>query len=395
MKRKIIRVSTFLLLTVLLIGFKSTAQLNGAFTVGGDFNSFYPVVFRDAGWGMHEETVFSIGRSNVHENSTWRGSLSSKFILHNTNYGHGAQHINCSIYSGTAVFIAGWTDGTSGGGAGAIIWLRGGATTYHYNTNYALTPVVYDTPSGYNETYGGTFITHLPKTSVDTYVNSNGYSFQGSASFAAALKIGANATDPKNTEGVMSLGNSTVNFTPNSANYSTTGTTLLMTALDYSTIGFHDVNARVDFIRAGNGTIQLGFNGGWGEANIGLPGNGIWNAAGNVGIGTSVVPTGYKMVVDGKIGARKVVVSQLSPWPDYVFSPNYKLISLPDLETLINKNKHLPGVPSAAKVAKEGVDIGDTQALLLKKIEELTLYVITINKKVEALSKENKLLRKK
>ncbi|MDA3616537.1 hypothetical protein [Polluticaenibacter yanchengensis] len=95
---------------------------------------------------------------------------------------------------------------------------------------------------------------------------------------------------------------------------------------------------------------------------------------------------GYKLLVNGAIGAKRVKVTQTTFWPDYVFESNYKLASLSEVEAFIKANKHLPDVPPAAEVEKEGLDVGDTQALLLRKIEELTLYMIELNKKVEAQS---------
>ena len=92
------------------------------------------------------------------------------------------------------------------------------------------------------------------------------------------------------------------------------------------------------------------------------------------------------------IGARKIKVTQVTPWADYVFNDDYKLQSLPDLELFIKSNKHLPEVPSAEQVEKEGIDLGDNQALLLKKIEELTLYMIEMKKELNVLKKQNEQL---
>jgi hypothetical protein len=106
----------------------------------------------------------------------------------------------------------------------------------------------------------------------------------------------------------------------------------------------------------------------------------------NVGIGT-VNPT-QKLSVDGTVLAKKVKVSQSSiDWPDYVFTSVYKLPSLQYVELFIQRNKHLPNVPSAADVKKEGLDLGDNQAVLLRKIEELTLYIIEQNKQLEEQKK--------
>jgi len=101
---------------------------------------------------------------------------------------------------------------------------------------------------------------------------------------------------------------------------------------------------------------------------------------GNVGIGTTDTK-GYKFAVNGSAVFTKVVVKQNQNWPDYVFHNNYNLPSLGEVEQYIQQNHHLPEMPSAAQVEKDGLNLGDNQATLLKKIEELTLYVIEQNKK--------------
>jgi hypothetical protein len=100
----------------------------------------------------------------------------------------------------------------------------------------------------------------------------------------------------------------------------------------------------------------------------------------SVGIGIDN-PGTYKLAVEGTIGARKVKVTQ-APWADYVFDPSYNLPSLKEVEQYIKQHKHLPDVPTAKEVESNGIDLGDNQATLLKKIEELTLYIIDQNKKL-------------
>jgi hypothetical protein len=107
---------------------------------------------------------------------------------------------------------------------------------------------------------------------------------------------------------------------------------------------------------------------------------------GSVGVGT-VTPGAYKLAVNGTIGTKKVVVTQTG-WADYVFDSSYRLMSLPEVAAFIKTNKHLPEIPAAAKVAADGLDVGDTQRLLLQKIEELTLYLIEQHKKNEALARQ-------
>jgi hypothetical protein len=109
-------------------------------------------------------------------------------------------------------------------------------------------------------------------------------------------------------------------------------------------------------------------------------------ANGNVGIGTTAISGNYKLSVEGTIRTRKVRVDP-NTWADYVFESDYKLRPLKEVEQFIQQNKHLPEVPSAAEVKKEGLDVGDNQAVLLKKIEELTLYVIEQNKRLDEQQK--------
>lgn len=124
-------------------------------------------------------------------------------------------------------------------------------------------------------------------------------------------------------------------------------------------------------------------------------GNSVMRIINNsVGIGT-VNPGSFKLAVEGKIGAREVRVTNTNPWPDYVFLPRYDLLPLKQVETYIQQNGHLPDVPSEKEIHKEGYDLSKMDATLLKKIEELTLHMIELNKKVEQLTEENKRLQSK
>ena len=102
---------------------------------------------------------------------------------------------------------------------------------------------------------------------------------------------------------------------------------------------------------------------------------------GNVGIGTTN-PT-HKLAVNGTIKAKEVLV-ETTGWPDYVFADNYALCPLSEVEAHIKKHKHLPGIPSASQVANQGVSVGDMQAKLLAKIEELTLHQIAQETRLRA-----------
>ena len=108
------------------------------------------------------------------------------------------------------------------------------------------------------------------------------------------------------------------------------------------------------------------------------------------------LPAGYTMAVGGGVITEKVRVATTGTtfWADFVFDKTYKLRTLSEVAQYIKLNKHLPDVPSTADVNKEGIDLAQTQAILLQKVEELTLYVIEQNKKIERLNKKVRYLSK-
>jgi len=106
---------------------------------------------------------------------------------------------------------------------------------------------------------------------------------------------------------------------------------------------------------------------------------------GKVGIGTSSIPSDYKLAVDGKIICENVKVLLKQNWPDFVLEKDYSLMTLSELENYIDTCKHLPGVPSAKEVKQNGIMLGDMNAVFLQKIEELSLYIIQLNKRISEL----------
>jgi hypothetical protein len=119
------------------------------------------------------------------------------------------------------------------------------------------------------------------------------------------------------------------------------------------------------------------------------------NNSQQVGIGTSN-PGSFKLAVEGALGARSIKVTLTNPWPDYVFSKSYPLRNLSVLEKYISQYQHLPGIPSAGDLQKDGgVDLGQMNAKLLEKVEELTLYVIELKKENDSIKKQLKKLASK
>jgi hypothetical protein len=112
------------------------------------------------------------------------------------------------------------------------------------------------------------------------------------------------------------------------------------------------------------------------------------NSLGRLGVGTN--SPNYRLDVAGKIRACEVKVDLNSgECPDYVFADSYKLMSIETLEKFINENEHLPEMKPAQEVESEGMNLKEMNIKLLKKIEEMTLYIIEINKRMNSLESEN------
>ena len=122
-------------------------------------------------------------------------------------------------------------------------------------------------------------------------------------------------------------------------------------------------------------------------------------AIGEVAVADRAAATsgGYRLLVKGGMITEKIKVATAgtADWADYVFDTDYKVMPLEKVEAFIKENKHLPNVPSTQEVMANGNDLGKTDAKLLEKIEELTLYMIEMNKEIKALKKENEQLKKK
>lgn len=150
-----------------------------------------------------------------------------------------------------------------------------------------------------------------------------------------------------------------------------------LTSINYHILGSN---------KNGTGLIRkLGFalGGGDTESDVKM----MIDQSGNVGIGNTNPDA--KLTVSGQVHAQEVKVTINAPGPDYVFEKDYSLPSLDQIKNYIDENKHLPEVPSAKEMEKNGVQLGEMNMLLLKKIEELTLYTLELNQRMKVVMKEN------
>lgn len=109
---------------------------------------------------------------------------------------------------------------------------------------------------------------------------------------------------------------------------------------------------------------------------------------GKVGIGTNDIPDGYQLAIAGPVIAEEIDVQLEGQWPDFVFEKEYKLPTLKEVERHILRKGHLQNIPSQEEIKEEGINLGEMDAKLLQKIEELMLYTIQQQKEIEDLKKE-------
>ncbi|GHN02422.1 hypothetical protein WSM22_39110 [Cytophagales bacterium WSM2-2] len=161
------------------------------------------------------------------------------------------------------------------------------------------------------------------------------------------------------------------------------------------TLGMGNYFFQVPFVNSVDYSLMIGFNSSLPSVFVGhadpdkMPGQKF----GFVGIGTSTPK--YELSVNGSIIAKSAVFVENLPgeWPDYVFSKDYSLMPLQEVEKFIEVNRHLPGVPSQEEIKKEGLNLGEMEMIMMKKIEELTLHMIQIEKENKLIQSENASLK--
>lgn len=220
---------------------------------------------------------------------------------------------------------------------------------------------------------------HIPAgEDADLTAANNGYIMLGAGSTTSLLldnneiMVRSNYTTPgtlsiQNDGGQVNIGAKTV--------INTGGESLALNG-NNPTMNFYQNDVFKSFIGQTNAGLYMGVNGG----NLRL------DATGQVAIGGVVAAaSGYKLTVTGKVICEELKVKLSGAWPDYVFANDYKLKSFGELRKFIEENKHLPGIPAASHIEKEGMELGDMQRRMMEKVEELTLYILQLEEKVSSL----------
>ncbi|QLE02049.1 hypothetical protein HX109_10965 [Galbibacter sp. BG1] len=113
---------------------------------------------------------------------------------------------------------------------------------------------------------------------------------------------------------------------------------------------------------------------------------------GKIGMNTEDIPSGYTLAIKGKAITEEIKIQNINEWSDFVFKENYKLPTLEVVESYINEKGHLKDIPSAKEVKEDGIFLGEMNAKLLQKIEELTLYAIQQEKRIISMEEKNEKL---
>ncbi len=235
------------------------------------------------------------------------------------------------------------------------------------------------------------------------------YAKQGNSSSAAFFdgNVGIGTATPNaklSVNGEINMGNGWDRGLNLSQNYLSLGETegSASTILGNNIKATDNVNSTVEVTKSiadGSNWLKINYNSGFTFHRIGANPTGTRvgentgelfriTPTGNVGIG--VTNPQYKLAVEGTIAAREVKVTA-EAWSDFVFHPTYKLRTLNEVEQFIKTNNHLPEIPTETEVKQNGIGLGEMNAKLLQKIEELTLYMIEqqkVNEKQNQLIKE-------
>ncbi len=274
-------------------------------------------------------------------------------------------------------------------GASRLSFFNDTASGFSATANYAVL-------NKYAAGVIGNVAPNFPSSKLFGFNNS-----QGDLLFSSGGNIGfgyynqsSSTVSPKlliHTNGYVGIGGNQVPASNAHINSVSTGDTLKITN---ATTG-HTTTDGLDIRTAGNAASIINRE----NSTLGFGTNNVnrvtIDATGNVVIGTTTTPAGYKLYVETGILTEKVKVAVKTSgnWADYVFADNYVLKPLSEVENYIHENKHLPGIPSANEVVENGIDLATMDAKLLEKIEELTLHMIQMEKEIKQLKAENAILQ--
>lgn len=306
-------------------------------------------------------------------------------------------------------------DNTKGMGLGQSAWGRASRST---GIGYRVTSDAENAIAmGSGITMGLPFYNRIPNSLAVTFNSDRATFFVSPASGSNTVgRVGIGTSDPR---AMFQVGNGLEKITMGSS-YGVTGTNGNTYSLSY--IGFNVARTapnqwETENDGGGNGGVVLLGDAAGGIRFIGVPSTGPTNQVvndqfiadhtkfylrkdGRVVIGSETMVNGPRdvpstmLTVDGSVVCRELFVTK-NNWADSIFSPQYNLMTLDSLQQFLTANGHLPGVPTETEVKTNGIELGRTDVILLAKIEELTLYMLNLEKQNAIMKKEIEELKNK
>jgi len=339
-------------------------KLNGYSHLGTDYSAWTTIV----GQNVRARTGANSGMELA---SSWTGDGASAMRL-------GWDRIE--LHAASSSDITGFSAGSPFSFPRMVIGSNGNVGIGTTSPGYKLEVSAGDTRNIYFDVSGSPKIgtTYGTGGSIELYNGATGaMTFTTSAASYPFVfntgNVGIGTTSPgyifsvkENTDAVAAIGRTAIGYVSGLSDYA------FISHIDQQSSGSYAMvqdASGATFVNSAAGQ-GLGFS-------IGGTRKMVVDAAGNVGIGTNS-PT-HKLSVNGTVRAKEVIVD--TGWADYVFTDDYRLAPLSEVESHIRAKRHLPGIPSAAEVAKDGVSMGHMQAKLLSKVEELTLHLIAQEKR--------------
>lgn len=373
---------------------KSVAGIDGDWAIGGNNLTAVPVGDRWLGTSSNHSLLFKV-------NNTKSGELNTATA--STFYGYQAGIVSTGFDN-------------VGLGQNALYTNTSG------NQNIAVGNGTLFSNNGRNNVAIGHFAMNL-NTSGESNMSIGSFSLQKNTTGAGNMAIGVNALR-ENTLGSLNTAVGTqalFSLTGANASYNTA---IGESALYGNTSG--NRNTAVGYEAGRNNTegVSNVFIGHWAGKDSGIENNKLYISntettlplvygdfsakfisIGDVGVAGDAaatlvkrnnLSTQYGLLVQKGILTEKIKVATMTTtdWADYVFEKDYKRMTLEEVEKFVNENKHLPNVPTTTEMISNGSDLIKTDAKLLEKIEELTLYMIEMNKEIKALKAENEKLKK-